>query len=53
MRQIVEGGGISPAGLRRTGGTPNHKALARCVGYGWALATPAELPVPEAPGEVT
>ena len=41
-RQISERGGISPAGLRRTGGTPNHKALARCVGYGWALATPED-----------
>ncbi len=42
MGQITERRGISPAGLRRTGGTPNHKALARCVGYGWALATPED-----------
>ena len=38
VRQMAEGRGISPAGLRSTGGTPNHKALARCVGYGWGLA---------------
>ncbi len=25
-----------------SGGTPNHKALARCVGYGWGLATPED-----------
>src|SRR5215208_5380899 len=42
VRQISERGGISPAGLRMTGGTPNHKALARCVGYGWGLATPED-----------
>jgi hypothetical protein len=40
--QLLERRGISPAGLRRTGGTPNHKALARCVGYGWGLATPED-----------
>ena len=38
VRQISERRGISPAGLRRIGGPPNHKALARCVGYGWGLA---------------
>lgn len=42
VRQVSEGGGISPAGLRMTGGPPNHKALARCVGYGWGLATPED-----------
>ncbi len=40
----LQGGGLnSPVGLRLTGGTPNHKALARCVGYGWGLATPEDL----------
>ncbi|HEV2853263.1 MAG TPA: hypothetical protein VHC97_10710 [Thermoanaerobaculia bacterium] len=42
VRQISEGRGISPAGLRRSGGPPNQKALARCVGYGWGLATPED-----------
>ena len=42
VRQISERRGISSAGLRRTGGTPNHKALACCVGYGWAIATPED-----------
>jgi hypothetical protein len=39
----LQGGGIhSPAGLRLTGGTPNHKALARAVGYAWGLSHPAD-----------
>lgn len=42
VRQIKERRGLSPAGLRLKGGTPNHKALARCVGYGWGLATPED-----------
>jgi hypothetical protein len=39
----LQGGGInSPAGLRLTGGTPNHKALARAAGYAWGLSHPAD-----------
>ena len=32
----------SPIGLRLTGGTPNHKALARVLGYAWGLSHPAD-----------
>jgi hypothetical protein len=39
----LQGGGINnPAGLRMTGGSPNHKALARVVGYAWGLSHPAD-----------
>lgn len=41
-RQVAEGGGVSPAGLKMTGGPPNQKALARCAGYGWGLAVPED-----------
>lgn len=32
----------SPIGLRLTGGTPNHKALARVAGYAWGLSHPQD-----------
>ena len=39
----LQGGGINnPAGLRLTGGTPNHKALARVLGYAWGLSHPED-----------
>jgi hypothetical protein len=39
----LQGSGINnPIGLRMTGGTPNHKALARVLGYAWGLSHPAD-----------
>ena len=39
----LQGQGLtSPIGLRLTGGTPNHKALARVLGYAWGLSHPPD-----------
>src|SRR4051794_24049148 len=47
LRQQIAGtppAGGTPAGLKWTGGTPNHKALAAATAYAWGLAHPADRP---------